>query len=300
MRLFNFWYFLCAILLYALAKMLFDNILYAAILLRLHSAFGIEERDVIAIVAANLIPILATIVALALIYGLARYHHAAKAKAAGTSIAFDPAPTTTSGKSRWRLSRFLNKLEPLPAITLGLAIAVAGSGVYQHYQNSKPPPSARTISAADKQTATAILKQFAYSVNIIKKSLDKSKEVLEGWQYRIQVNGADEFLATLGEIYDNMAILGFISMSNAMYNIDTKKFSDLVAFSKRDDPGCIDRTLALINEVKRIKEHKGADVVFTLINDTKLVDWRTGLPECEKWIAAKTDALAKLQAEYAD
>jgi hypothetical protein len=57
-------------------------------------------------------------------------------------------------------------------------------------------------------------------------------------------------------------------------------------------------TQALQQEVVRIRDHK-ADVIFTLINDTKLADWKNTLPECDKWVQAKSETIRVKQATYA-
>jgi hypothetical protein len=73
-------------LLLALSKLLFDNIFYAAIMRRLKSDLDIDEGDMIAMVAANLIPILASIILIAIIYRLAIHHVESRAKAAVAEV----------------------------------------------------------------------------------------------------------------------------------------------------------------------------------------------------------------------
>jgi hypothetical protein len=63
--------FLASLILLGLFKILFDNMLYASFMSRLKRDYGIKEADVIAIVAANLIPLTAAVIVIFYIYLLA-------------------------------------------------------------------------------------------------------------------------------------------------------------------------------------------------------------------------------------
>jgi hypothetical protein len=59
-------------------------------------------------------------------------------------------------------------------------------------------------------------------------------------------------------------------------------------------------TAGLIKEIGRIKDHKGADLVFTLLNDVKLLAWKNAIPQCEKWAAEKQAEIDSKRARYGE
>jgi len=73
---------------------------------------------------------------------------------------------------------------------------------------------------------------------------------------------------------------------------------DMADLFKSDDPDCNGKSNALHAEIFRINAHKGAELLFTLLNDTKLADFRAVVPECEKWVNARIEAANKKLAEY--
>ena len=85
-------WFIVVFLAFGLAKLLFDNILYAAIMRQLESAFGIKEGDVVAVIASNLIPLFATMIVVALIWWLTLQHHRKVSLSAGSVPAPTPPP----------------------------------------------------------------------------------------------------------------------------------------------------------------------------------------------------------------
>jgi hypothetical protein len=95
--------------LFALSKLLFDNIFYAAFMRRLKSDLDIDEADVIAIVAANLMPIMASIAVIVIIYRLAVHHVESRAKATLAVVKPLPArrrkPTEVAAESRLEQDR---------------------------------------------------------------------------------------------------------------------------------------------------------------------------------------------------
>src|ERR1700733_6682964 len=120
-----FWkalWFIVALLGAGLAKLLFDNILYAAIM-RYLGTYGIMEGDMIAVVTTNLIPIIGTIVVVALIYWLASQHHASK------TVTGTPAVSAPNNPRQSIFRRILVSQGPLPSIALSLAVALC-AGIY--------------------------------------------------------------------------------------------------------------------------------------------------------------------------
>jgi hypothetical protein len=77
---------LAAGLLFWFAKLLFDSIFYAAVMRRLKSDLDVDEADIIAIVTVNLIPIIVSIILIAVIYLLAIHHVESCAKAAVAEV----------------------------------------------------------------------------------------------------------------------------------------------------------------------------------------------------------------------
>jgi hypothetical protein len=297
MRLTSLWYFLSATILYALFKMLFDNILYAAIMARLKTSFGIEERDVIAIVATNLVPILATIVALAVIYFVSLHHHATKAKTAnGAPVDLPPAPVNPK---KDRLLGRLARLEPLPAITLGLAVALAAGVYWQiHYGPNRTAVTQTQVqrpSPDEIRNKVKSIDDIVTALDYIKQGAVKSHDLLEGWSYRITVDGPDAFMIEVGNIYGYFSGIGALGLSNAFKATTYLDIRQLATTS--DMPDCSGKTLAFYSELKRIKEHKGADMVFILMNDTKLADWRAIIPECDKWATERLEVAKKKRTE---
>lgn len=292
MRLISLWYFLCAALLYALFRLLFDNILYAAIMSRLHSSFGIEERDVVALVAANLIPIMATIAVLVIIYRVSLRHHTARATTSNNIS--DPLPPLPRRGVRRNLGVLIAKLEPLPAIALGLAVTFVGSLIYEAYY-SQTPRQRPAISDTDRQNIISATTQVITAMTLMQSGAKMGLELLDNWQYKIQTNGADDFMRQLVPI-ENIFYSGMARL------VDTKKtfqgIRQIMPLVKTDDaPPCFVKTAEFYAEIKRLQEHK-ADLVFTLVNDTKFADWRAVLPECKSWIEKRLDAADKVIAEY--
>jgi hypothetical protein len=98
----------------------------------------------------------------------------------------------------------------------------------------------------------------------------------------------------------SQAANGFYSSNAELKSLEIQNEgrADLAPILKTDYPDCNGKTNALHSEIFRINNHKGADLVFTLLNDTKLADFRTSAPECQKWANARIDAVNKKRAEY--
>jgi hypothetical protein len=291
-------WFVIVLLCAGLIKLLSDNILYAAIM-RYLGTYGIAEGDLIAVVTTNLVPIIATIAVVAVIYWMSLQSHAAK------SAALPAAAVDATRSQAGVIRRSWNSGGPLPIIAVSLAVAFAVGIVWQiNYgplTNLRKPVSSPlqiVLFPGEIQAARPVLKQILYSLSWINQGTDKWRELLENWQYQIQTNGPDDFMKSANDVYNTIAISGFLGLSNAVSGMDIKKYPDIADIVKNDSPDCIGKPLAFSNELKRIKEHKGADMTFTLINNTKMADWRAALPECSKWITARLGAFAKVEAKY--
>lgn len=298
MRFFGFWLFICTLLLQGLFKLLFDNILYGAIMAWLKLHFGIEESDVIAVVATNLIPILATIVVMAAIYWLALQHHLKKAGSADVVSAKNNSQPPTSTN---RIAKLFSRIEPLPAIALGLTIALAGGVYWQLYhgplnQLGQIAPPKQPLTPPEIAFRVQHIDQILSSLGVVKDSIAASRDILDNWQYQIQTNGPDDFMSHVATIYNNMAFGGFIGVRNAVNDIPN--IPDIRDLGKQDAPDCVGKTRAFYDELKRIKDHK-ADMIFTLINDTKMADWRIVIPECEKWVNDRIAIAKRVRGNYA-
>jgi hypothetical protein len=297
MHIRNLLWFLAALFAAGAFKLLFDNILYAAIMARL-ADFGIEEHDVVAIVAANLAPIVAAMVALAAIYWLSLQHHAAKAAAANSGGA-----SPVLGKRMVGVRGLLTRFDPLPAIVLGLALVLAG-GIYWQVRYGpltniaglwRPVP---TLSDADKKAINAILAEIIADLNWSKQSMDSAEELSDNWQYRLQTQGPDKFMNELGLISQSIANITVPQLGILVRN--SEKYPDLVVLmSVKDMPNLAGRTSALIAEVKRISARKDYDLVFVLLNDVKLLEWRAAVPDFRKWLTERYAAIEKKRAELA-
>lgn len=299
MRAFNFWYSILSAALGALLLLLFDNMLYAAIVQRLRTSFGIEEADMTAWIAANLILILVAIIVLFGLYRLSLHYHMAKViDLGGLPTATESSSAPTTSPARGRIRSLLHRFEPLPAIALGLVVAVIGVVYYQNWINRRPtsttPPR---ITEIDRLAGLNALTQLASNMQSAATYSKAMREIADNWQYKISTDGPDAFSAAL-----NQAGAGYIYGLNGMYYVTTQFKgipSDILALAKDDGTlaACNTRAKALAEEIQRIKEHK-ADLVFTLVNDIKLIEWRDGIKTCDEWIAGRRDVIEKKRAEY--
>lgn len=292
-------WFVAVLLLMGVAKLLFENILYAAIMTRLKSTFGLQEGDLIAIVTNNLIEVTATIVAVVLIYWASSRHQAS------TMADFTPnSPTKKQG-----ILRRLIDLNPLPAIVIGLAFAFGGGLYWElHYgplTGLRTPPEAiksaiPQLSSADKAKRLAALTVISNTVVQMRSACALGREIAENWQYKVQTGGAD---ALTGELNRFSALVWLGGGFNPQYTFSAYLvYSDIVPMISTEwqFPSVLSSTTsALVDEINRIKEHK-ADIIFTLINDVKLADWKKALPECERWTEAKVNDIAAKRVIYTD
>jgi hypothetical protein len=288
-----FWkalWFIVALLGAGLAKLLFDNILYAAIM-RYLGTYGIMEGDLIAVVTTNLIPVIGTIVVVALIYWLASQHHASK-----TMVGVAPV-SAANNPSRGIFKRILISQGPLPSIALSLAIAFS-TGIYWQInygpltQLRRPPPAATKLTEAEKKDRLNFVVTTSNSVDTARLAMAKAHELSENWQYRMQTGVAD-FNAELAAVSTGLYLAKY-ALKNGEAISD--KWPDMAAITKDDLPDCDTKTNAFIAEIKRINDRKGADLVFTLLNDVKLIEWRASLLECDRWISGRIEAVAARRA----
>jgi hypothetical protein len=291
----KFLFAVAVFLLYGLANLLGSNLLYGAIVVRARD-YGVREADVVALVATNLALVLGVIVVVTLLYFIAFRFHAEKALA-GSSGRRVVQKGSSSPPGR------LRGLEVPLIVVAALAVAVPVTLYWQVYygiyaSRTVTPPFPLTLSPAETQGARVSLKNISYGLGYIRQGIDKWQDLSENWAYQIQTNGPDDFAKGVGDTYSIIGFAGFLGMSNATVGMDMKKYPDIAEFIKNDSPDCIGKPLAFSNELKRIKEHKGADVAFTLINNTKMADWLAALPECKKWIGNKIGAFEKIEAKY--
>jgi hypothetical protein len=293
-------WFVVVLLCAGLLKLLSDNILYAAIM-RYLGAYGIVEGDLIAVVTTNLVPIVATIAVVALIYWMSLHHHATKSATAPAPSVVHPPPN--DGLFR----RFWNSGGPLPTIAISLAVAFCigifwqiNYGPLTHLR--KPQPlDALTLSTADKAERVLGLVALLTPVSRMKAACTAAKDVAENWQYRATIGGPDQLASDI------------LPLSNAIYYVNSIDLPDILVRYKNNSeivpiittewnfPDIVgSTTTALIKEIGRIKEHKGADTVFTLLNDVKLIEWKNALPQCDKWVQEKIEFINSKRAKYAD
>jgi hypothetical protein len=287
-----FWkalWFIVALLGAGLAKLLFDNILYAAIM-RYLGTYGIMEGDMIAVVTTNLIPIIGTIVVVALIYWLASQHHASK------TVIGPPAVSAPNNPRQSIFRRILVSQGPLPSIALSLAVALC-AGIYWQInygpltQLRRPQP-AQKLTEAEKKDRLNFVVTTSNSVDTARLAMAKAHELSENWQYRMQTGVAD-FNAELAAVSTGLYLAKY-ALKNGEAN--SEKWPDMAAITKDDLPDCDTKTNAFIAEIKRINDRKGADLVFTLLNDVKLIEWRASLLECDRWISGRIEAVAARRA----
>ena len=231
------------------------------------------------------------------------HHHATKAKSTPTA----EHPKAESRPNFFR--RFVARLtwnDPLPIIASSLVVAFVIGIVWQvnfgpltHLRKPVPStPQQIVLSPAEMLAARTALKQISVSFLYVRQGLDKWRDLLENWQYQIQTNGPDDFSKNAGDIYTGISLAGFLGMSNAVSGMDMRKYPDIAEIVKNDSPDCLGKPMAFYNEVKRIRDHKGADITFTLINNTKMSDMRAALPECMTWMAIRANAIAKVETKY--
>lgn len=302
MRAFNFWYSILSAALGALLLLLFDNMLYAAIVLRLRTSFGIEEADMTAWIAANLILILVTIIVLLGFYRLSLHYHMAKGiDLGGLPAVTESSSAPTAAPTRASIRSLLHRFEPLPAIALGLTVAVVGVGYYQYRIGRPPAPEQSKIqlSPAEVVTGRTAVNAIIASLRWSQSGVAKALELRDNWQYQIQVKGPDDFYKRIDEISGNIGYAGMLGISNAVHDLNPKKYPDIMELAKFEGaPDCYGKSAALLNELKAIKEHNAADMIFNLTNNIQMADWRAVMPECDKWAAGKLNAAAKILAQY--
>jgi hypothetical protein len=243
----------------------------------LKSFFGIGENEVIAIVATNLIPIAASAAVVAFIYWLSSQHH--RIASTGASESQTPAMSPHSYRAKVIKRLFLQR-DPFPIIVIALSVALTSG------------PSA----SEDRKTILQQLLTMINYLSIAKTFEDRAYELIDDRAPKIQTDGPDEFMARLNDLQT-----GYYSVINGFPYIlrILRNTPDVQALTKVEViPDCLERTRSLYAEIKRINEHKGPDVVFTLDNNTILAEWRAGVPKCDKWISDRLDATKKKYIEY--
>ena len=287
-------WFVAVLMLAGLAKLLFDNILYAAIM-RWLSSRGIEESDMVAVVTANLIPIAGAIALSAAIYWLSLNHHATKAQALAVH------ESKSRGSSLSVIRRLFTWSDPLPIIATSLIVAFVAGIIWQI--NYGPLTQLRrptiavvepTLTEAEKNSRANIVSQLETQLAFMRSTADRARDLLDNWQYKAQSSASD--------FRDSAALVssGFYSSSSLLRSLamQSEKMTDLADLTKPDFPDCDLKSQAFFAEVDRITSRRNIDVVFTLLNNIKLSDFRSILPECQKWIEDRTQAIRKRRTQY--
>ena len=190
-----------------------------------------------------------------------------------------------------RLSHFL---------LFGLAASIGGNiwlAYLLPHKTIHPPTTEKTplpvLSEQEKKDHLALTARIITPLNSMKAALGAARDISENWQYKVQSNPSDFFnsITTVSN--------GLYSATYELNSISTQyeSWKDTFTITQADFPDCYGKTIALRSEIFRINEHR-ADLPFTLLNDTKLVDWRAILPACEKWVSERLDEINKKRSEY--
>jgi hypothetical protein len=207
-------------------------------------------------------------------------------------------------RNRNEIAPLLAKIKLAYFLVLALAISI-GANAWLFYRSSgqslqlfpaKTSSAAAPVvlSQAEKKERLEIIAKLIVQLVLMKAAADRGQEVSDNWQYQAQTNAID-FLIGITQ-----AANGFYSADTELRSLEAQNESrvDLTPILKTDYPDCNGKTNALHSEIVRINLHKGTDLVFTLLNDTKLADFRASLPECQKWVNARIDAANKKRVEY--
>jgi hypothetical protein len=145
------------------------------------------------------------------------------------------------------------------------------------------PQPAVELSDSEKKDRVALLDRLMVQLNTMKASGVRARDISENWQYQVQTD-------------PNNFIILLTQVANGFYTADTELKSlerlfagrkDIADLFNSDYPDCNGKSNALHSEIFRINTHKGAELLFTLLNDTKLAEFRAAAPECEKWAGAR-------------
>ena len=207
-----------------------------------------------------------------------------------------------------RKQSLVSKLDPLPAIAIGLAIALVGGIYWQlHYgpltnlpYTAGAKPVSQKPQLSDSQRAERQLALGTISNTIAKAEIGcaHGHELSDNWQYKAQSEGPDQFLKEVSAFRNDMWYAGEFDPTYTFKNF--LAYPDLAPFFTTEwqfPSVLLSTTSALEQEINRIKEHK-ADLVFTLINNVKLLDWKNALPACDKWVAEKKVAIRNQRSKY--
>jgi hypothetical protein len=273
-------------LLFQLANLLGGNVLYAAIVVRLRQA-GIQEGAVVALIATNLVLVIATIVVVTFLYFLAFRHHTEKAAALSSEASI---ASGTSYARRFSLKGMEAPTAVVVALLLSVPVAIYWQINYGPFAHKAEAP----LSDSEKKDRIALIDRLMVQLNMMKSSALRARDISENWQYQVQTD-PNNFLVSLALVAN-----GFYASDVELKSLE-RMFAgrkDIADLFKADYPDCNEKSNALYAEISRISAHKGADLMFTLLNDTKLADFRAVVPECEKWSNARIDAVNKKRVEY--
>jgi hypothetical protein len=198
-----------------------------------------------------------------------------------------------------RLRRMFTYL--VGAVSVSLVAALTGGVAWQYKYGPLTRLSATEISSGPKafEDRKKILQGLLTMINylsIAKTFEDRAYDLIDNWANKKQTGGPDDFMDQLENLQT-----GYHSVINGFpYILGTLPYApDVQALTKVEViPDCLERTRSVYAEIKKIKENKGADVAFTAEDNTKLAEWRAGVPECDKWISDRLDATKKKYIEY--
>jgi len=155
-------------LLFQLANLLGGNVLYAAIVVRLKE-YGIQESDVVALIATNLVLITATIVVVTFLYFLAFRHHTEKAAALSSGV------PVTSQVRRFSLKGMEAPTAVVIALLLSVPIAVYWQINYSPFVHKVEAP----LSDSEKKDRVALINRLMVQLNTMKLSGARARDISE-------------------------------------------------------------------------------------------------------------------------
>jgi hypothetical protein len=189
----------------------------------------------------------------------------------------------------------------LVAVGIALAAALTGGVVWQCKYGPLTSLGATEISSGPKalEDRKKILQGLLTMINylsIAKTFEDRAYDLIDNLTNKNNTDWPNDLMDKLDNLQTgyHSLINGFPYLLGILPNAP-----DVQALTKVEViPDCLERTRSFYAEIKRIKEHKGADVAFIAEDNAKLAEWRAGVPECDKWISDRLEATKKKYIEY--
>jgi hypothetical protein len=169
---------------------------------------------------------------------------------------------------------------------LGILVVLIGVGWFYF------SPRAPILTEQEKKDRIANIDRLMVQLNMMKAASDRAKYVLENWQSQAMTDPSGLTVAILLISAGFYASFELKSLERSFAN--RKGTADLF---KADFPDCYGKTSAFNSEINRITGHK-AELLFTLQNNTKLADFRSTMPDCEKWINSRIEAAEERRQQY--